>query len=100
MTTKSTTEKPAKKLPSIRKCRELRRKMNLSQSEFWNRIGVTQSGGSRYEAMRKVPKTTQTVIDLTYGPLNAAVERLAAMRGITVAELLASQARNKKSHRG
>jgi len=33
------------------------------------------------------------VIDLTYGPLNAAVERLAAMRGITVAELLASQSK-------
>lgn len=93
MTTKSTTEKPAKKLPSIRNYRELRRKMDISQSEFWSRIGVTQSGGSRYETMRKVPNTTQAVIDLTYGPLNAAVERLAAMRGITVAELLASQSK-------
>jgi len=82
-----------KKLPSIRNYRELRRKMNFSQYKFWSRIGVTQSGGSRYETMRKVPKTTQTVIDLTYGPLNTAVERLAAMRGITVAELLASQAK-------
>ena len=93
MTTKSTTEKPAKKLQSIKNYRELRRKMDISQSEFWSRIGVTQSGGSRYEAMRRVPKTTQAVIDLTYGPLNAAVERLAAMRGITVAELLASQSK-------
>ena len=93
MTTKSTTEKPAKKLPTIKNYRELRRKMEISQSEFWSRIGVTQSGGSRYEAMRKVPKPTQTVIDLTYGPPNAAVERLAAMRGITVAELLASQSK-------
>ena len=93
MTTKSTTEKPAKKPPSIRNYRELRRKMDISQFEFWSRIGVTQSGGSRYETMRKVPKPTQTVIDLTYGPLNAAVERLAAMRGITVAELIASQSK-------
>ncbi len=93
MTTKSTTEKPAKKLPTIKNYRELRRKVDISQSEFWSRIGVTQSGGSRYEAMRKVPKPTQTVIDLTYGPLNAAVERLAAMRGITVAELIASQSK-------
>ena len=93
MTTKSTTEKPAKKLPSIRNYRELRRKMDISQFEFWSRIGVTQSGGSRYETMRRVPKPTQTVIDLTYGPLNAAVERLAAMRGITVAELIASQSK-------
>lgn len=93
MATKGSTEKPAKKLPSIRNYRELRRKMDISQSEFWTRIGVTQSGGSRYETMRKVPKTTQAVIDLTYGPLNAAVERLAAMRGITVTELLASQSK-------
>ena len=93
MTTKSTTEKPAKKPPSIRNYRELRRKMDITQSEFWSRIGVTQSGGSRYETGRKAPNTTQTVIDLTYGPLNAAVERLAAMRGITVAELLASQSK-------
>ena len=93
MTTKSTTEKPAKKLPSISNYRLTRQKLNLNQAEFWSRLGVTQSGGSRYETMRRVPKTTQTVIDLTYGPLNAAVERLAAMRGITVAELLASQSK-------
>ncbi len=77
-----------KKLPSIRNYRELRRKIGISQFEFWSRIGVTQSGGSRYETMRRVPKTTQAVIDLTYGPLNAAVERLAAMRGITVGDIM------------
>lgn len=85
----ATTKKP----PSIRNYRELRRKMDISQSEFWSRIGVTQSSGSRYETGRKAPNTTHTVIDLTYGPLNAAVERLAAMRGITVAELIASQSK-------
>ena len=91
MTTKSTTEKPAKKLPSIRNYRELRRKMSISQSEFWSRIGVTQSGGSRYETTRKVPKPTQTVIDLAYGTTKAALEKLAALRGVSVDELLASQ---------
>ena len=93
MTTKSTTEKPAKKPPSIRNYRELRRKMNISQSEFWSRIGVTQSGGSRYETTRKVPKPTQTVIDLAYGTTKAALEKLAALRGVSVDELLASQAK-------
>ena len=93
MTTKSTTEKPAKKLPSIRNYRELRRKMNISQSEFWSRIGVTQSGGSRYETTRKVPKPTQTVIDLAYGPARVALEKLAALRGVSVDDLLASQAK-------
>ena len=93
MTTKSTTEKPAKKLPSIRNYRELRRKMNISQSEFWSRIGVTQSGGSRYETTRKVPKPTQTVIDLAYGPARVALEKLAALRGVSVDDLIASQAK-------
>lgn len=100
MTTKSTTEKPAKKPPSIRNYRELRRKMDITQSEFWSRIGVTQSGGSRYETGRKAPNTTQTVIDLTYGPAKVALEKLAALRGVSVDDLIASQACNKKSHRG
>ena len=93
MTTKSTTEKPAKKLPTIKNYRELRRKMDISQSEFWSRIGVTQSGGSRYETTRKVPKPTQTVIDLAYGPARVALEKLAALRGVSVDDLIASQAK-------
>ena len=93
MTTKSTTEKPAKKLPTIKNYRELRRKMDIRQSEFWSRIGVTQSGGSRYETTRKVPKPTQTVIDLAYGPAKVALEKLAALRGVSVDDLLASQAK-------
>ena len=28
--------------------REIRRKLRMNQQEFWSRIGVTQSGGSRY----------------------------------------------------
>ena len=33
-----------------------RQKSNLNQTEFWNRYGVTQSGGSRYESGRNIPK--------------------------------------------
>jgi DNA-binding transcriptional regulator YiaG len=33
-----------------------RKKQNLNQTEFWARYGVTQSGGSRYEAGRNIPK--------------------------------------------
>ena len=83
------TKKPA----TIKNYRELRRKMDIRQSEFWNRLGITQSGGSRYESGRNVPKPTQTVIDLAYGTTKAALEKLAALRGITVAELLASQSK-------
>ena len=33
-----------------------RQKSNLNQTEFWKRYGVTQSGGSRYESGRDIPK--------------------------------------------
>lgn len=33
-----------------------RAKENLNQTAFWARYGVTQSGGSRYEAGRNIPK--------------------------------------------
>jgi DNA-binding transcriptional regulator YiaG len=33
-----------------------RAKENLNQREFWQRYGVTQSGGSRYESGRNIPK--------------------------------------------
>ncbi len=33
-----------------------RTKENLSQKDFWSRYGVTQSGGSRYESGRDIPK--------------------------------------------
>ncbi|MCF8151094.1 MAG: XRE family transcriptional regulator [Burkholderiaceae bacterium] len=34
----------------------VRAKEHLNQTEFWTRYGVTQSGGSRYEAGRNIPK--------------------------------------------
>ena len=83
------TKKPA----TIKNYRELRRKMDISQSEFWNRLGITQSGGSRYESGRNVPKPTQTVIDLAYGTTKAALEKLAALRGVSVDELIASKSK-------
>ncbi len=33
-----------------------RKKLNLNQTAFWSRYGVTQSGGSRYESGRAIPK--------------------------------------------
>ena len=33
-----------------------RKKANLNQLDFWKRYGVTQSGGSRYESGRNIPK--------------------------------------------
>lgn len=45
---------------------EVRRFRDLSQSEFWGNIGVTQSAGSRYEAYRTIPDPTKKLADLVY----------------------------------
>lgn len=45
---------------------EVRRTAGLNQSEFWGRIGVTQSGGSRYETGRPMPKPVAMLFDLVY----------------------------------
>jgi transcriptional regulator with XRE-family HTH domain len=51
----------------------LRKRLGLNQSEFWTRLGVTQSGGSRYESDRRFPRPVQILIELAYGnkPLQA-----------------------------
>ena len=36
--------------------REIRRRLGLNQEQFWTQIGVTQSGGSRYESGREMPR--------------------------------------------
>lgn len=51
--------------------RALRYRTGLNQSDFWSRIGVTQSGGSRYESGRRVPKPVQILLDLAYAPPKA-----------------------------
>ena len=33
-----------------------RKKLGINQIDFWKRYGVTQSGGSRYESGRSIPK--------------------------------------------
>ena len=45
---------------------KLRTKLGLNQSEFWKTLGVTQSGGSRYESGRTMPAPVQRLYWLTY----------------------------------
>lgn len=42
----------------------LRRARNENQSAYWNRIGVTQSAGSRYENERGLPAPTAILLTL------------------------------------
>lgn len=46
--------------------RQLRRKLDLNQQEFWSAVGVTQSGGSRYEQDRRIPKPVLELLKLRY----------------------------------
>ena len=46
--------------------REIRRKLGLNQQQFWSKIGVTQSGGSRYEGGRRMPKPVEELVRIIH----------------------------------
>lgn len=41
-----------------------RRMRGENQAQFWTRFGVTQSGGSRYESGRALPKPVRILLTL------------------------------------
>src|SRR5260221_913208 len=48
----------------IQNPREIRLRLNLNQQEFWGQIGVTQSGGPRYENGRHMPQPVRGLLRL------------------------------------
>jgi transcriptional regulator with XRE-family HTH domain len=46
--------------------REIRHRLGLNQQQFWSRINVTQSGGSRYESGRNMPKPVRELLRLVH----------------------------------
>ena len=46
--------------------RPLRQRLGLNQQEFWLAVGVTQSGGSRYESGRNMPKPVRELVRLVH----------------------------------
>ena len=62
-----TAKKPTLKYKTGEVVRELRHKRRVKQSEFWKKIGVTQSGGSRYESGRNIPLPVQHLLQIAYG---------------------------------
>ena len=59
-------KQPALKFGSPEVIKEYRRKNGLNQSEFWSRVGVTQSGGSRYESGRNIPRPVQLLLQILW----------------------------------
>jgi transcriptional regulator with XRE-family HTH domain len=51
---------------SIANPRAIRLRLGLNQQDFWGRIGVTQSGGSRYEGGRSMPKPVLELLKLVH----------------------------------
>ena len=45
---------------------KLRTKLGVNQAQFWKILGVTQSGGSRYESGRNMPAPVQRLYWLIY----------------------------------
>lgn len=60
--------------------RDLRDRMGMKQADFWKRILVTQSGGSRYETGRTIPKQVLLLIHLAYGETKGAERLLKELR--------------------
>src|ERR1700710_516262 len=46
--------------------REIRQRLGLNQDQFWTKIGVTQSGGSRYESGREMPRPVKELLRLVH----------------------------------
>ena len=45
----------------------IRTKLGLNQRDFWAPLGVTQSGGSRFETGRVPQKPIRILLELVYG---------------------------------
>lgn len=60
--------------------KDLRKSAGKNQYEFWSPLGVTQSGGSRYESGRAIPRPVKKLIAIMYGPGLTEAQRAAAER--------------------
>ena len=64
----------------------MRKKLNVNQSEFWSRVGIGQSAGSRYESGRNIPRPVQMLLRIGYGTKAQAAKQLEALRPSAAAE--------------
>jgi DNA-binding transcriptional regulator YiaG len=61
--------------------RETRRQKAANQTDFWTRLRVTQSGGSRYESGRAMPPAVALLFQMAYTMTDAeAAAALASLR--------------------
>lgn len=58
----------------------IRKQVGLNQAEFWGKFGITQSGGSRYESGRDVPKPVQLLLNIALAKCDAAGKAIQRIR--------------------
>jgi len=46
--------------------RKLRQGLGLNQAQFWERLEITQSSGSRYESGRPMPRPVRRLLGVVY----------------------------------
>jgi DNA-binding transcriptional regulator YiaG len=59
---------------------KIRHRLGLRQDQFWQAVGVTQSGGSRYENGRRVPQPVAILLSIAYGTPTQATKTVATVR--------------------
>lgn len=62
-----------------------RKKTGLNQADFWGPLGITQSGGSRYESGRKIPKPVMALVVLRMG---TKPQKKATLRALGIAPMI------------
>ena len=78
--------------------KEMRKKRGMNQSNFWAPLGVTQSGGSRYESDRNLPKPVESLVTIAYGPPAQLFKELQRLRPDFVKDLAKYKPDNFREH--
>ena len=71
---------PRPKFKTPDEIKAFRKKLGERQDVFWGRVGITQSGGSRYESGRNIPSPVQILMTITYGTPSESQRMIEALR--------------------
>ena len=58
----------------------MRNLRGLNQTDFWRRVGIGQSAGSRYESGRNIPRPVQMLLRIAYGTKTQTTKQVEALR--------------------
>ena len=59
----------------------MRQRAGLNQTQFWSRVGIGQSAGSRYESGRNIPRPVQMLLRIAYGTTAQSARQIRALLG-------------------